>query len=557
MSERRRTSASVASTSIARSPFSLALRAIARALASYTGFRWLLRITLSVTVLQVLLQWFMAPVLRVIAPTPLYDFSFYYVAALALRENPHVNIYDLSVMPAVANAHHLFLAPGQLAYPLLLPIALIPLTLVSFETASRIWFFFNLLLWVLNAALLVYWLREGLLGSLATAPASRDAALPAPESDARAPLMARLRVGWRELSDASRFALIAGFYVALGYGPLIQAQTLGQSSMLMLTAFLLAPLLVRRGRPELAGALLTLVALIKIFPALLIVYYLVQGRWRVALGAAVSFALLMVGMTAVVGWAGILTMRSLLSAASASVLSTYQNESLARVPMWITIELGGRPGAAGATLGDLLIAGIALAFALGLVWLRWRGQSRVSGEQELLGYCWALCTMILISPVTWEHYDSWLLPAILFSLGVVIRQARGRREIVAGLLILLALVLTFGDLPLGYDGTQTLSLGPAILGHPLRPFFMLLRPLGALLLWSATGLLFLRYRAQAPHPEVADTHRMEGAASAPPSLAVGLLWQRMYATLATFLGALILMRFVVTSVVSIGLAAPR
>ena len=477
-------------------------RIVARGFVTYAGFRWLLRILLANAAVQVVALWLIGPITLATTPIALFDFTYYYVAALTLRLNPHANIYDPRVMPAVASAHHIVMssAPGPFGYPLLLPIALIPLSYLSFQAAAVVWYLFNLLLWTLNIALLADWMRHGLFGASGCASGRRE---------------------------AGRAALVLCVFIGLSYGPLIDAQILGQASMLMLTCFLLAQWFERRGRPEIAGALLIIPTLIKLFPAFLIVYYVCRGRWRVALGAVVGLCVALAGMALVVGVGGVLSMRGVLQATSVGVLQTFHNQALARAPLWIAVEFGGAPSATTALLGDALIALVALAIAALLyvtrryVTRRYVTRCGAASDQSglsdaaFLDYAWALSGMLLVTPVTWNHYDIWLLPGILFGLGYSVRQLRwsaGRTWpwVLAIVGLLAALLLTGSDLPLGYDGNPTLSPGPFLLGHPLRPFFMLLRPLGALLVWLITGAMLLRL----PSARLATSAPL--AASAPP-----------------------------------------
>lgn len=593
----------------------LTIRVRASGLATYTGFRWLMRIMLGLVVLQICLQWIITPILLIVLPSQeflpphsyyLLDFSFYYVAAYALRENPHVNLYSPLVLPAVAHTHHLFydVAEGRFDYPLLLPILLIPLAFFTFQTAARIWFVINVLLWMLNTALIIAWLRRGLLGVTVTSRDGVRRRIATTELDSKSrnwrDLGGHLRDRWHTLSSASQFALVFGLLVCLGYAPMIEAQALGQATMIMLTCFLLAPWFIERGHPEIAGFLLTVAALIKIFPVILIAYYLFQRRWRVVFGALASFFLLLGAMAIVVGIPGILSMIGIFSAVSTTQLSTVLNESLAHAPVWIAIELGSSSNIVTAIIGDLLVAVIALAFMLGILVKNWRDHhaankrdlSNTQTEDDYLGYSWALCTMLLVIPISQEHYDIWLLPAILFCLGFIIRRlglnlrdvaGRMRPEVMLALGVIVALVITFDNLPFHYDGTLSLNLGPYIMGHPLRPLFMLLRPIGALLVWFVAGILFLRpslrtrlsqsgklvtsarvgERVGSRHGVSAggrEEHEQSGYGTdriAPLPGPGDVPWQSLAGTLLSFLGALIVMRVVVQVVVNVAIATPK
>lgn len=550
----------------------------------YTIFRGLLSAALVITLLQMLLLWVLKPVELLFGAPLLVDFSFYYIAALSLRLNLHANIYDPRWLPAVAHAYRLFIVKGAgtFNYPLLLPIVLIPLTLLAYPWAARAWYFFNIALWILNTALLVDCLRLGLLGQSTAAAGGARATLRA----IKGVTWSDFRTRWRKLSDVSRFTVIFGLFVCLFYAPIIEALNIGQASMLMFTCFMLALWFLRRGQPEWAGVMLTIATLIKIFPAFLLLYFALRRQWRVVAGAIGSLLILLAGMTAVVGLSGVLLMRDIFTAVTTGVFTTFQNVSLERAPMWVAIEMGWRPdNAAAALIGKIMLALVGLVFiSVVFVVARWEHaddahlfHASLSEEEDLtLGFCWALCSMLLISPINWEHYYTWLLPAFLFGLGYTLRHAgptlrdttgRWKLEAWVGLLILVALILTFGDLPLGYDGRLTPSLGPYLLGHPLRPFYMLIRPTSGALIWVAFGILFVRHSLRRRRQRAAGTptaRSTEAPSHAAVNARLGVLraplneavatassipWQRLFGVLLAFLLGAIALRIVMPLVV--------
>src|SRR5262249_14547859 len=144
---------------------------------------------------------------------------------------------------------------------------------------------------------------------------------------------------------------------------------------------------------------------------------------------------------------------------------------------------------------------------------------------ELLGYSWALCTMVLVMPITWEHHDAWLLPAIVVCLGYAVRGPlveRRRTKLLVLAMALAAYVLTMNPLPLGYESQMDFSPGPYIGGTPARPSFMLLRRLTALLLWAATGWLYLRSQLRSIPEQVS----LVAALGVPPQVASPIKTQR-------------------------------
>ena len=91
-----------------------------------------------------------------------------------------------------------------------------------------------------------------------------------------------------------------------GFAPAVAALRLGQIEVLQF--LLLATMLwsLRTGRDRLAGLALGLATGLKFFPGALIVWLLWRRRWRPALWAFVSAALLTAGSFALVGWDAVL-----------------------------------------------------------------------------------------------------------------------------------------------------------------------------------------------------------------------------------------------------------
>jgi hypothetical protein len=173
----------------------------------------------------------------------------------------------------------------------------------------------------------------------------------------------------------------------------------------------------RSGRPWLAGALLGAAVAIKIFPALLFVYFAWRRRWGVVLGGAASAAAL-AGLTfAAFGARGFETYSDYYHLAMPAVQSyrdAWLNASLAG--WWYKLfDGGGRQtatplvaapavAAAGTLACDAVVLGVLLA-------LTRRGGGR---DENDLTFGLALNAMTLTSPITWDHYFLLLLlPAVL------------------------------------------------------------------------------------------------------------------------------------------------
>ncbi len=346
------------------------------------------------------------------------DWNMYYDTARALRAAPHI---DLALFSTTAWGGSL---PGGCSlwyglpynYPPLLAVLLAPLTILPCGPATLVWRLVTLALWLACAGAI---------------------ALPA--------LRAR-SWGWG----------LAGVALVAFYPPLIDGMLLGQAHLVILACCLLGAALISRGRAALGGGVLALGGWIKYVPVAVILYYALMGRWRVVAGALAGGLLLLLGQLAIVGPTSLL--ESFTPAAHASLVPSYA--------AW-----AGLPGGA---IWGVAACGV---FALGVLLARRFG---ASAPDEALGVGWALCTALLLSPVVWWLYLTWLLPAFWACLRIVARRSSpsatasqpGWRRFAARWTPRVALVIAFA-----------LTLIP--FNHPTIAA-------GTLLLWVVCGALYLR-----------------------------------------------------------------
>lgn len=454
-----------------------------------------------------------------------FDFATYYGAALAVRDHASANIYDLHVIQAAAIAHRAQLPLDLYVYPPVLAVLQVPLTLLPYDAARLTWIALNVVCWLGSTMLLAVVLRDALGSALVRGDtvASGDAQgeagrLRVPRH--RQTVNALCLVSWGSPADTWHVWAIAAL-VSMVYLPFSLTLGYGEINGLILLLLLLAYLLERHGRPGLAGALLGVAVVIKLFPVVVVGYYALRGRWRVVRGAALSCLALALLTAVVVGPVGIANARLILTNGGDHVLRP-ANEALMRVPYWITRLLGGTQGPITLPVGYVLAGAVGIGFVVVLLrsaggWRNWLATQAAreetgDGARELIGYGWALCTMVLVSPVTWEHHDVWLLPGIIICIGVAIRwlarvqsvwSAEARvawTGLAAGVV---GYALTMDHLPLNFDLSLSQSIGPYLLGVPLRPGFMLVRPVVLGLVWLALGLLFVRsgeLAAKSSHP---------------------------------------------------------
>jgi hypothetical protein len=184
----------------------------------------------------------------------------------------------------------------------------------------------------------------------------------------------------------------------------------GQLGIILLLLIVGAWVLFRRGWPLCAGALLAVATAIKLFPGLLFLFFLLRRQWRALLGGAVAFALIVVLTAAVLG---------------PTIFSIYFQEVLPQVADfrsgWGNASLSGAwfklfdpltdrmrvealwRGPALARAGAWLCSGAVLAI---LSWHTVRARSQAEEDQA---FGLAVTAMLLVSPITWDHYLVLLL----------------------------------------------------------------------------------------------------------------------------------------------------
>lgn len=332
------------------------------------------------------------------------DFTMYYAAARALRQNPHANIYSLATLRAAYGGG--CGQPPTTAYPYqpLLALLLEPMTLLPCSTALFAWWQLSFLLW----GIITFWY-------------TRDATV-------RYGPGRGLLVG----------ALCAGFF------PIWDGLEHGQLHLLILFVFVLASRLVARRLPQRAGGALAFGAVLKYFPAVVLVYHLARGRWKLALAAALTgIAMLLIELVIV----GPMTLVGSIHGATADI-ATYA----AMHRNWTT----------GIPAGPLL-ARLMLLTALGaLAWLSWRRRA----VNEALGEGWVLCAALLAAPLAWYHYLTWLLPAIIALFHAALDGTRAIRpgwslEAITRRLPLVGFAAVIGMIEV--PGAEEYAIGPALI----------------------------------------------------------------------------------------------
>jgi hypothetical protein len=259
--------------------------------------------------------------------------------------------------------------------------------------------------------------------------------------------------------------------------------TLGQFNTIVLALCVAAYGQFRRGADSRAGVLTGLAAVIKLFPLVLIAFWLLRGRWKAALAAMATFAVLAVAPSlAMFGWAGtVRTHETWLSQVRGEAYAnrgtkafppevphimylqrTHQwmranNQSLAIVVRRLTTDVADNNHLKRAVnLVNLplhaafgaYVTGAAIIFLL-LCWTTWQCRHSPAVFDLFAGW---LAAVVAFVPIYWTHYFVLALPAVAILCRDTARK--GKRSIA----FLLLIAWFAGEVLIGSNGCRLVGL---------------------------------------------------------------------------------------------------
>ena len=208
----------------------------------------------------------------------------------------------------------------------------------------------------------------------------------------------------------TRLLVFAAFLIFGTYEAMFDSLRLGQVDGLIVLLLALAFLALRRGGTWLVGVPLAGAAILKLSPAIVIGYFLWRRQWRVVGGAAIGGAVLLALSVAVAGWDNHVTfvreVMPRLAKGSTFDSNISRGVSLARehfgewswyyedeVPAWPPL---------------LRVAAALLAVAIVV------GGYVVTRHDVEAGFMLATAIAVLVAPIAWSFYPTWLIPSLLF-----------------------------------------------------------------------------------------------------------------------------------------------
>jgi hypothetical protein len=250
----------------------------------------------------------------------------------------------------------------------------------------------------------------------------------------------------------------------------------------------------RADRPVLSGVLLGVAAAIKLFPAFLGLFFLCRREWR-ALAAMIAAFLALNGLTAAV--LGVQTYRDYFGHVVPAVGNEFRD-------YWANASLTGfwsklcdaRSGHVAPLFTSPLIAKIGIvAGALTVIGLTaWKTWSATRPREQDVAFAVCLIAMMLVSPITWDHYFLMLIVAWMILWKYLPDRPGLKAFLLATVVILGTLRPIWIWLPAiggpGESGVTGLAIGQASVAQPIHTLTVLSYQFYGLLALLAFALWF-------------------------------------------------------------------
>jgi alpha-1,2-mannosyltransferase len=210
----------------------------------------------------------------------------------------------------------------------------------------------------------------------------------------------------------SRGMALALGIIAASFSPIPDNDWMGQANLFVLACVVPGLLLVERGRWHVGGALVGLGCMLKMSPALLVAWWLLQRRWRPALAAVVAASLLSLASLPLVGWE--LQWRFYTEVLPGFSTGDYNGLTVPitlthnhSIPSLLHELFGGGETTRLHPVAGWVSRSITLAL-LGL--LAWRFRRRGGDPLAALCQVGVVVVLMLVLPVyTYEHHMVWML----------------------------------------------------------------------------------------------------------------------------------------------------
>lgn len=217
----------------------------------------------------------------------------------------------------------------------------------------------------------------------------------------------------------SRLLVLAAFVIFATYEAMFDSLRLGQVDAIIAACLVAAFWLLRRGPRTWLGAPLAGAAILKLSPGIVIGYFAWRREWRVVAVAAATLAALALASVLVAGWDNNVTFVREMTPRLMKGSTFYDNVSIGgaatrayfgRAYWFHEDEVPDWPAA-------LRLGVLALDAALVL------GAYTLTRRDAEAGFMLSVAVALLVSPVAWSFYPTWLIPSLLW----LVRRYEDRR----------------------------------------------------------------------------------------------------------------------------------
>ena len=218
------------------------------------------------------------------------------------------------------------------------------------------------------------------------------------------------------------FSVLTALYL-FGFNPLHETLSHGQVNLVVLVLICLALIATKQKKhPALAALCLTLAIFLKLYPALLLVYYMIKKDYKVILWAALIALVFTAAAVAILPgdiWADWYNNVFLLGGYGSDIhevkAGVQENQSLHGFTSRLFLgaervqTLISNPTLA--VVVPYLLSGSILLLSCVILY-----RNRDCENADELGYALLLLVMVLVAPLSWNHHIVFVLPAILMAL---------------------------------------------------------------------------------------------------------------------------------------------
>ena len=249
--------------------------------------------------------------------------------------------------------------------------------------------------------------------------------------------------GWEAIAVIGIFVINGPLYHSIWYGNLTH---------FVLLMLLIAVIGLKRKQDFLVGVLLAIAALIKLPLFLFGIYFALRKRWQVV--ASYSLTLLLLGSASLLlfgfelHWVWLHHIGRFANKAIVAYNIQSVDGFLARLLLNTHNELRNWNPIAVDNNFKLILTTLKLILLGITVWIFWRKKTPTTTEQENLEFSIILCLSLLISPISWTHYYTFLLIPFSLYIGnkLAVSQGKAWYGLMIGSIILISLPAIAADI---------------------------------------------------------------------------------------------------------------